>query len=260
MGLLELPKQTTSSVTTMRSFSLLFVCLALLFASCLCDGVATQQQQTQQQASSGQILPGSPDADTTYVFPDVNEEEGFYPGSISHVVLGFKNQGQRPYGFTGIGGSLYYYMDSSYVLENYTAIKYDVTIQPGEEFSFTYPFRLHPMLSEGQYGLRFTALYRDEFNTYASTFFNETIHVLEPHRELHIQDILQFGLIIVVLGLAVFGIVKYVGGSRKQKFSNKAVEEHNPEDWLPDHIKKKNKKKKKKKNSKKKKKKKKKKS
>merc|ERR1712137_776362 len=217
---------------TMRS--LFFVCLALLFVSAMCDDVATTgNQRTQQQSTgSGQVLPGSPDADTTYVFSDVDEEEGFYPGSISHVVLGFKNQGQRPYGFTGIGGSLYYYMDSSYVLENYTAIKYDVTIQPGEEFSFTYPFRLHPMLSEGQYGLRFTALYRDEFNTYATPLFNETVHVLEPHRELHLQDFLQFGLIIFVVLLGVFGIFKYVGGSRKQKFSNKAITEHKTEDWL----------------------------
>jgi hypothetical protein len=149
---------------------LYFACLSLFFVACICDGVAQTAGAQRAQDPSSQILPGSPDADTTYIFPDVDEEDGFYPGSVSHVVLGFRNQGQRPYGFTGIGGSLYYYMDSSYVLENYTAIKYEVTVQPGEEYSFTYPFRLHPMLSEGQYGLRFTALYRDESNTDATTF------------------------------------------------------------------------------------------
>ena len=88
------------------------------------------------------------------------------------------------------------------------------------------------MLNEGQYGLKFTAFYRDEFNQYATTFFNETVHVLEPHRELHLQDILQFGLIVLVFALAVFGAVKYVGGSRKRTYSNKAVTEHSTEDWL----------------------------
>ena len=58
--------------------SLFFVCLALLFVSAMCDDVATTgNQRTQQQSTgSGQVLPGSPDADTTYVFSDVDEEEG----------------------------------------------------------------------------------------------------------------------------------------------------------------------------------------
>merc|ERR1712232_553328 len=104
---------------TMRSVTFIFACLALLFALCLADEVATQQQQ-QQQPPAGQqnVLAGSP------------------------VVLGFKNTGQSPFGFSAIGGSLYYSMDAGYVLENYTAIKYEATIHPGEEYSFTYPFRL----------------------------------------------------------------------------------------------------------------------
>merc|ERR1711862_276317 len=193
---------------TMRSVTFIFACLALLFALCLADEVATQQQQQQQQqppAGQQKVLAGSPDADTSYIFSDVVVEEGFYPGAVSHVVLGFKNTGQRPFGFSAIGGSLYYSMDAGYVLENYTAIKYEATIHPGEEYSFTYPFRLHPMLNEGEYGLRFTAIYRDEFNTFATTFFNETVSVLEPHRDLHITDILQFGLIVAVIILAIYG-------------------------------------------------------
>lgn len=88
------------------------------------------------------------------------------------------------------------------------------------------------MLNEGEYGLRFTAIYRDEFNTFATTFFNETVSVLEPHRDLHITDILQFGLIVAVIILAIYGAFRSLSGSKKQKFSNKAVEEHSSEDWL----------------------------
>lgn len=90
------------------------------------------------------------------------------------------------------------------------------------------------MLNEGQYGLRFTALYRDEFNTYATTFFNETVHVLEPHRELHLQDIFQYGLIIFVVALAFFGVVKYVGGSRKTKYTSRDISAQSSDqnDWL----------------------------
>ena len=61
----------------MRSVTFIFACLALLFALCLADEVATQQQQ-QQQPPAGQqnVLAGSPDADTSYIFSDVVVEEG----------------------------------------------------------------------------------------------------------------------------------------------------------------------------------------
>lgn len=59
--------------THMRSLFILVV--ALLFTSCLCDGVAQAGAQGGKDPAT-QILPGTPDADTTYIFPDVNEEEG----------------------------------------------------------------------------------------------------------------------------------------------------------------------------------------
>jgi hypothetical protein len=82
---------------------------------------------------------------------------------------------------------------------------------------------MHPKLTEGDYGLRFTALYRDEFNTYATSFFNKTVHVLEPHRDLQLQDIFQVALIIAVLGLAAFGAFTFIssGGANKQKKQQK---------------------------------------
>merc|ERR1712137_776997 len=175
-----------------RLFLSLLLAFVLCSAVCFADEVATQGSSQQTRApDASDILLASPDADTTYLFSDVDEEEGFQPGAISHIVLGFKNNGQRPFAFAAIGGSLYYNQDATYVLENYTAIRYDTTVQPGEEYSFTYPFRLHPKLSEGEYGLRFTALYRDEFNT--------SVSVNEPHRELQVQDILQVALIVAVV-------------------------------------------------------------
>merc|ERR1712137_1507004 len=195
-----------------RLFLSLLLAFVLCSALCFADEVATQDASNQRARApdGGDILLASPDADTTYLFSDVDEEEGFQPGAISHIVLGFKNNGQRPFAFAAIGGSLYYNQDATYVLENYTAIRYDTTVQPGEEYSFTYPFRLHPKLSEGEYGLRFTALYRDESNTYATPFFNATVTVNELHRELQVQDILQVALIIVVVVGGIYGVIRLV--------------------------------------------------
>lgn len=58
----------------MRSLFVLIV--ALFFTCCLCDGVAQAGAQGGAADPSAQVLPGTPDADTTYIFPDVNEEEG----------------------------------------------------------------------------------------------------------------------------------------------------------------------------------------
>ena len=73
---------------TMRSVTFIFACLALLFALCLADEVATQQQQ-QQQPPAGQqnVLAGSPDADTSYIFSDVVVEEGKW--SITFTTYSF---------------------------------------------------------------------------------------------------------------------------------------------------------------------------
>lgn len=44
--------------------------------------------------------------------------QGFYPGNPDTVVLGFRNNGQRPFVFKQIAGSLRYEMDFNYILEN----------------------------------------------------------------------------------------------------------------------------------------------
>merc|ERR1711862_937927 len=126
MGEFSFTRFHHSSYNALSDF--IFACLALLFALCLADEVATQQQQQQQQqppAGQQNVLAGSPDADTSYIFSDVVVEEGFYPGAVSMLSLDLRNTGQRPFGFSAIGGSLYYSMDAGYVLENYTAIKYE---------------------------------------------------------------------------------------------------------------------------------------
>ena len=194
------------------SFVILLVCV-LGFA--LGQEVEVQQPPQQQQQQS--YFNSSPDADLTHIFSDADPEEGFYPGKPAHVVVGFKNQGTNPITFKYIAGALYYHLDHQHIIENYTAAMYDVVVKPAAEFSFTYPFRLHPMLSEGEYGLEFAATYVIDSSNYASLFYNQTIQVLEPKSELQPKDVLQYGLIVAVFALGIFALLKYASSGKKRK-------------------------------------------
>lgn len=179
----------------------------------------------------------SPDADTVFVFPDADTRGGFYPGNPDTVVLGFRNNGQRPFVFKQIAGSLRYEMDFNYILENYTVSNYGVTVKPGEEYTLLYRFTPHQQLQEGPYGLQFSAIYGDDYGDFETVFFNSTINILEPVSDLTLKDILQYALIIAVsLGAAV-GLVRLgssFGGKRsssaKKASTGRVV---NPdEEWL----------------------------
>ena len=88
------------------------------------------------------------------------------------------------------------------------------------------------MLSEGDYGLQFAAVYRDEVTTYATYFYNATIKVLEPQSELKLQDIFQYGLIVAVFALAIFGAFKLLGSGKRKRSSGATANIGNADDWL----------------------------
>lgn len=145
------------------------------------------------------LLPSS-DVQTAFVFPDFPTQE-FHAGDATDVVLGVTNTGVRALHFTSIQGSLYYHLDSKYIIENYTNPEIDVTVNPNEQRSISHNFRPHPMLDVGQFGLVFTAYYHDnEGGEFASVFFNQTIDIIEKE-EIFDTDFLFRGSFVIALVL-----------------------------------------------------------
>ena len=58
------------------SFLALCVLFALFVASCAADEVSSTGTTQKPESTGLNILDGSPDADTTYLFSDVSEEDG----------------------------------------------------------------------------------------------------------------------------------------------------------------------------------------
>jgi len=160
--------------------------------------------------------------------------QDFFAGVPSTIVLGFKNNGQKTFSFNSIKGTLYYHIDYTYQLENYTKIDFGVPIRSGEEYSFSYTFTLNQMLVEGDYGLELYAFYNDDFGNYSTSFFNSTITLLEPEDTFDLRDVFQLSFVVAVASLLTFGAYNFLIKGKKKSYKTETGtnKDNNDDDWL----------------------------
>ena len=104
-----------------KFFIAAFLIFNLCFIAIAQEGAEGGEVVATEEVVKDIFLHHSPDADTTYIFPDGT---GFHAGVPSTIVLGFKNNGQKVFQFNSIRGTLYYHVDHNYQLENYTTQNY----------------------------------------------------------------------------------------------------------------------------------------
>ena len=121
------------------------------------------------------------DIDAVAAFPaEPDVSAGFPSKAPLKILLGFRNNGDVPVNVTHIAASLNVPQMVSFYVTNFTVQTPLVTVEPGKEASFEYPFVLDPALAGHDFILAATAFYEDEAETFASTFHNATISVLDP--------------------------------------------------------------------------------
>eukprot|EP01115_Flamella_aegyptia_P010994 TRINITY_DN4_c0_g3_i1.p1 TRINITY_DN4_c0_g3~~TRINITY_DN4_c0_g3_i1.p1 ORF type:complete len:240 (+),score=51.93 TRINITY_DN4_c0_g3_i1:34-753(+) len=218
----------------------------LFFIVTLIPTILTQENEGQvadphneeeiEEEVNQQIITESPEIQINYKFTDSVETEdgelGFYSGEVSKILIGFTNSGNYPYQIVGARGGLFYNLDANYALENYTAQSFLSTASPKETVTGEYYFRPHPQLEDGEYGIFFQAYYSDSYGrNYTSIFFNETVQIMELKSDFDLQQIFQYGLLIALGSLILFGIFKFLGsltGDRKFERGTKGASS----EWL----------------------------
>lgn len=166
-----------------------------------------QQQQQQQQ---DQIY-SSPDVDSFWYIPPSNERK-FQIGKETDMVLGFENTGSENFRIFGVRGHLVL-PNENIVVQNLTAVRYNITVQPEELSTLEYKVFADPRLDPArEYALWVIVFYTNEDNvTFASTFFNETISFFEePRGFFDLQTIFMFTMLAGLVVVVVFFILNYM--------------------------------------------------
>eukprot|EP01094_Clydonella_sp_ATCC50884_P017864 TRINITY_DN3196_c0_g1_i2.p1 TRINITY_DN3196_c0_g1~~TRINITY_DN3196_c0_g1_i2.p1 ORF type:complete len:198 (-),score=57.29 TRINITY_DN3196_c0_g1_i2:79-633(-) len=158
-----------------RSVSFL-VALALMLVAVAVPALA---QEVATEAPVQEYLLSSPDLVTEYIFPN-NVDLKFNPGEIVELVFSMKNVGIHPITVDGMSATLYYTQDARYAIQNYSAVRANLVLQPRDDRALSYRFMPHPMLEVGDYGLYAQVYYHDwENKNYTTVYFNQTIDLVE---------------------------------------------------------------------------------
>lgn len=123
-------------------------------------------------------------------------DKKFPAGKLVDVVVGLHNEASsEAYNISFIAGSLNSPADFSLHVQNFTMMPYGEVIGPGEEASFTYKFVPDARLSPRDFVVALTAFYSDSRGQwYSSTFFNQTIDIVEVKKVFDWELISLVGL------------------------------------------------------------------
>lgn len=143
------------------------------------------------------------DIDTVYAFP-VSSEGGLTSGERHTILLGFRNSGVLPVTVSQIAGSLNSLNQFSFYVRNFTAVDYMSSVEPGKEATFEYSFMLEPEHAGHVYALCFTVFFHDDADTYATTFFNTTVVVLDPNTVVDAKSVSLYTFLVVLFLYGVY--------------------------------------------------------
>jgi len=161
-------------------------------------------------------LEPSPDASTTFVFPD-SADRKFLIGKFIPVVVALTNKGNGVFNVTQVGASFMYPQDHRYYIQNYTKITYGQSVLPSEQRSFLYRFSPDAMLEPREYGLVVSVYYTDsDGGNFTSVVYNSTIALVEGNESIDLQGLFLYIGILGVAGLVGFMVYNAARSSKKK--------------------------------------------
>lgn len=180
----------------------------------------------------------APGIETVFVFPKHPDTVPKLPaGDAVEVVVGLHNGASQPYNITAIMGSLNSPLDFGIYVQNFTHQTYGLQVEPDSEASVLYSFRPDPSLHPREFTVALTMFYTDGASQMsATTFFNNTIEIVEPPRTVDGEILFLWALLLGAIGFAVYKAYAFVGkfifkGKSKKK-TTAAPADLTTDDWL----------------------------
>lgn len=178
------------------------------------------------------IPAANPDVETAVVFPGY-EDHAFPGGENVKVLVGLRNTGNDDVNVTHIAGSLNVPSNFNFYVSNFTTNAYgDAVIKSRKEATFEYQFAIDPQFAGHSLQLALTAFYDEAGVSYATTFYNASVPVLDPKvvfdRELAVIYVTLAGVaaLFIAFLMNVVGLghlVPFMGETDKKKPAQKKV-------------------------------------
>ncbi|XP_065185048.1 translocon-associated protein subunit alpha-like [Sycon ciliatum] len=199
------------------------------------DAVAAGEEEEETDT-----IKASPDTDTAFIFPD-HESKDLPVGKEIRCLIGFTNTGEMDFIIDHIEASFHYPQDYSYIIQNFTAQRYEAIVKPSTQQSFAYSFFAHEFFANRPFATTVNVHYHDENGTmFRDAVFNETINTYEIEEGFDGETFFMYVLLgaIVVLGAAL-AVYYYAGSSSKKRAPAQAMEmgtrgdDDIDYDWIP---------------------------
>ncbi|KXZ50707.1 hypothetical protein GPECTOR_15g391 [Gonium pectorale] len=161
-------------------------------------------------------LPPSGEISTGFFFPDFPTRQ-FIAGQAVKTVLGIRNDASEPYNISAIMGSLNNAADFRAYYWNFTQQVYFQVVAPGKELSVEYTFLPPKDLPPNDYQVALTVFYEAAEGFKSTTFFNQTVTVLEKGQLIDWKLIFLYVIFIALVAAGAFYVWNIVKESQLYK-------------------------------------------
>ncbi|PNH04580.1 Translocon-associated protein subunit alpha [Tetrabaena socialis] len=211
---------------------------AVLLAACLAFGAFAAAQETPRSHPLTN-LPASGEIATGVFFPDYPLSRHFPAGQPVKVVLGVHNDASEPYNVSAIMGSLNNAQQFGTYYWNFTQQLYFQIVEPSKELSVEYTFLPPKDLPPNDYQVALTVFYEAADGFKSTTFFNQTVTVIEMKQLIDWKLIFLYAIFIGLVFVGVFYVwstvkdyplYKTIFGKKTRKVEVSNAD--NDDDWV----------------------------
>jgi len=185
------------------------------------DAAAVDAEAEEEEAEK--VLKPSPDAETMILFTEPISSDELPVGRPVRFLVGFTNKGNKDFIVDTMDAAFRYPQDWSYYIQNFTTIRYAITVEPGREATFNYAFLPSENLGARPFGLTVNVNYHDnDGNAFADAVFNRTVNVYEPDDGLDGETFFLYIFLAAVAILLLFGAYQlWLSFGKKRLMSSK---------------------------------------
>ncbi|KAL0480436.1 translocon-associated protein subunit alpha [Acrasis kona] len=159
----------------------------------------------------------SPDVGVYSFLPSIHDNT-IEVGKSADVLMGFTNNGDRPFNVQYIRGYLVSPVDPTHILYNFTGTPVNVTVEAEEVATLLYRFKTNPQMDAREFGVVVDVFYLNEDrDTFATTFFNRTLNFTEASEGIDAKNIFSYLFLFIMLGLLGFGAFKLASQTQSYK-------------------------------------------
>lgn len=215
------------------------------------ESASSETDAEKEEDDEDKQLKPSPDAETHILFIQPTGTD-FPAGETVKILVGFSNKGSQDFVVDTMDAAFRYPQDYSFYIQNFTAYRYSMTVEPKREATFEYAFTPSESFSARSFGLTVNLNYHDtEGNLFQDAIFNTTVTVIEPDEGFDGETFFLYLFLFAIAVLVIFGAHQLLSQFGKKHLSMKSKpQSHQPAvemgtqnnkgdvdyDWLPKEV------------------------